>query len=45
MTVAVYPKIEVYCPKTKQKQDGSYCKACEYYNSYHNEEFIDCRYD
>ncbi len=29
--VSIYPKLEVYCLKTKQEQDGNICLTCEFF--------------
>ena len=44
----VYPQIVVFCPKTKQEENGQKCLSCEFYNKHKVEAkrlFIDCKLD
>jgi len=41
----VYPKLIIYCPKTRQEQTGEECKSCKFYYGYGlapDELYIDC---
>jgi len=44
----VYPKIIIFCPKTKQEENEQKCLSCEFYNNHKAEVerlFIDCKFD
>jgi len=45
----VYPKLIVFCPKTKKEQSGNNCLNCEFYNNHKLEDtkspFVDCKFD
>jgi len=44
----VYPKQIVFCPKTKQEQNGHGCISCEFYNNHGvdaKQVFIDCKFN
>ena len=48
MSIAVYPKTIVYCPKNKQEQDGDSCKVCKFFAGYQlntEELYIKCEFD
>jgi hypothetical protein len=44
----VYPKQIIFCPQTKQEQDGNKCTSCPFYKRHKtNAErlFLDCAFD